>query len=169
MKQTTFASLAWAGKKKIDQAAEGRSARTKAKKIYSRRRLFEKIKRATAFNANMKKNPNAVPMQAWKELNKENYPGGVKLTTKDRRDYFATQVSAQVTDPNTVKNLMRHSSLNTTSRYTRTVMEHMKAALQNLGKPVEASLYVKQLNPTSCATADDTGKGVNCKGKKWWR
>jgi integrase len=29
----------------------GRSAQTKGKKIYSRRRLFEKIKRATAFKA----------------------------------------------------------------------------------------------------------------------
>ena len=35
---------------------------------------------------------------------------------------------------------MRHTSLNTTSRYTRTVMERMKAAVQNLGKPLEASL-----------------------------
>ena len=62
-------------------------------------------------------------MTAWKELKKQNYPGGVKLTTKELRDYFATQVSAQVNDPNTVKALMRHTSLNTTSRYTRTVAE----------------------------------------------
>jgi integrase len=93
----------------------GRSAQTKGKKIYSRRRLFEKIQRVRAFNAYMEKNPNTAPMQAWKELKKENYPGGVKLTTKELRDYFATQVSAQVSDPNTVKNLMRHTSLNTTS------------------------------------------------------
>jgi hypothetical protein len=49
-------------------------------------------------------------------------------------------VSAQVTDPNTVKNLMRHTSLNTTTLYTRTVTERMKAAVENLGKPLEASL-----------------------------
>jgi len=72
-------------------------------------------------------------MKAWKELKQQGYPGGVKLTTKELRDYFATQVSAQVRDPNTVKNLMRHTSLNTTSRYTRTVMERMKDAVQNLG------------------------------------
>jgi integrase len=71
----------------------------------------------------MEKNPNTSPMTAWKELKKQNYPGGVKLTTKELRDYFATQVSAQVNDPNTVKALMRHTSLNTTSRYTRTVAE----------------------------------------------
>ena len=118
----------------------GRSARTKGKKIYSRRRLFEKIKRVTAFRAYMEKNPNTAPMTAWKELKKQNYPGGVKLTTKELRDYFATQVSAQVNDPNTVKILMRHTSLNTTSRYTRTVTDRMKAAVQNLGKPLEASL-----------------------------
>ncbi len=79
-------------------------------------------------------------MTAWKELKKQNYPEGVKLTTKELRDYFATQVSAQVNDPNTVKALMRNTNLNTTSRYTRTVTERMKEAVQNLGKPLEASL-----------------------------
>ena len=118
----------------------GRSVQTKGKKIYSRRRLFEKIRQVTAFNGYMEANPNTAPMKAWKELKKQDYPGGVKLTTKELRDYFATQVSAQVTDPNTLKNLMRHTSLNTTSRYARTVMERMKAAVRNLGKPLEASL-----------------------------
>jgi integrase len=118
----------------------GRSAQTKGKKIYSRRRLFEKIQRQTAFKAYMEKNPTVAPLKAWKELKRQGYPGGVKLTTKELRDHFATQVSAQVTDPNTVKNLMRHTSLNTTSRYTRVVMERMKEAVQNLGKPLEASL-----------------------------
>ena len=111
----------------------GRSAQTKGKKIYSRRRLFEKIRRVTAFKAYMEKNPTATTMQAWKELKRQGYPGGVKLTTKELRDFFATQVSAQVSDPNTVKNLMRHTSLNTTSLYTRTVEERMKEAVENLG------------------------------------
>ena len=118
----------------------GRSAQTKGKKIYSRRRLFEKIRRVTAFKAYMGKNPTATTMQAWKKLKSEGYPGGVKLTTKELRDYFATQVSAQVSDPTIVKNLMRHTSLNTTTLYTRTVTERMKEAVQNLGKPLEASL-----------------------------
>ena len=111
----------------------GRSAQTKGKKIYSRRRLFEKIQRVTAFNAYMENNPGTPPMKAWKELKRQGYPGGVKLTTKELRDYFATQVSAQVSDPNTVKELMRHTSLTTTSRYVRTVTERMKQAVQNLG------------------------------------
>src|ERR1041384_4640874 len=118
----------------------GRSAQTKGKKIYSRRRLFEKIRRVTAFKAYMEKSPTATTMQAWKELKPQGYPGGVKLTTKELRDYFATQVSAQVSDPTIVKNLMRHTSLNTTTLYTRTVTERMKEAVQNLGKPLEASL-----------------------------
>jgi len=86
----------------------GRSAQTKGKKIYSRRRFFEKIKRVTAFRAYMEKNPTVTAMNAWKELKSQNYPGGVKLTTKELRDYFATQVSAQVTDPNTVKSDAAH-------------------------------------------------------------
>ena len=81
----------------------------------------------------MEKNPTATTMRAWKELKAQGYPGGVKLTTKELRDYFATQVSTQVSDPTTVKNLMRHTSLNTTTLYTRTVTECMKNAVRNLG------------------------------------
>src|SRR5215468_7904242 len=81
----------------------------------------------------MEKNPTATTMQAWKELKQQGYPGGAKFTTKELRDYFATQVSAQVSDPNVVKNLMRHTSLNTTTLYTRTVEERMKDAVQGLG------------------------------------
>ena len=44
---------------------------------------------------------------------------------------------------------MRHTSLNTTSRYTRTVTERMKAAVQNLGKPLEASLGGKSIRKTT--------------------
>ena len=79
-------------------------------------------------------------MKAWKELKRQKHPGGVWLTTKDLRDYFATEVSARVNDPNTVKNLMRHTSLNTTTLYTRTVTERMKDAVKDLGNPLEASL-----------------------------
>ena len=88
----------------------------------------------------MEKKSEHFPDDGMEGIKETNYPGGVKLTTKELRDYFATQVSAQVNDPNTVKALMRHTSLNTTSRYTRTVTERMKEAVQNLGKPLEASL-----------------------------
>ena len=37
-------------------------------------------------------------------------------------------------------NLMRHTSHDTTTLYTRTVTERMKEAVQNLGKPLEAGL-----------------------------
>jgi hypothetical protein len=104
-------------------------------------------------------------------IKETNYPGGVKLTTKELRDYFATQVSVQVNAPNTVKALMRHTSLNTTSRYTRTVMERMKEAVQNLGKPLEASLggnAGSKSIPKTTQTTECT-KGQKRKRKKWWR
>jgi hypothetical protein len=101
-------------------------------------------------------------------IKETNYPGGVKLTTKELTDYFATQVSAQVNDPNTVKALMRHTSLNTTSRYTRTVMERMKEAVQNLGKPLEASLGGNAGGKSKLKTTECT-KGQKRKRKKWWR
>ena len=82
----------------------------------------------------MEKNRTATTMKAWKELKAQDYPGGVKLTTKELRDYFATQVSAQVSDPKIVMNLMRHTSLDTTTLYTRTVTERMKHAVRNLGQ-----------------------------------
>jgi integrase len=112
----------------------GRGARTKGKKIYSRRRLFEKIRRVTAYNAYVEKNPASRPMKAWKELKAHGYPGGVKLSAKELRDFFATQVSAEVSDPTVVKDLMRHTSLNTTSLYTRKVKERMERAVANLGR-----------------------------------
>ena len=119
----------------------------------------------------MEKNPTVTAMNAWKELKSQNYPGGIKLTTKELRDYFATQASAQVTDPNTVKNLMRHTSLNTTTLYTRTVTERMKEAVHNLGKPLEVSLEAPAQKDTERHDAGTTraiGKGARCKGKQWW-
>ena len=98
----------------------------------------------------MEKNPTATTMQAWKEVKHQGYPG-VKLTTKELRDYLATQVSAQVSDPNTVKNLMRHTSLNTTSLYTRTVQERMKEAVENLGATLGGNLEA-----TPCAKKPKT-------------
>ncbi len=88
----------------------------------------------------MEKNRTATTMKAWKELKAQDYPGGVKLTTKELRDYFATQVSAQVSDPKIVMNLMRHTSLDTTTLYTRTVTERMKHAVRNLGADPGGSL-----------------------------
>ena len=72
-------------------------------------------------------------MKAWKELKRASYRVGVKLTTRVNRDYFSTQVSAHVTDPNTVRALMKRTSLNTTSRYMSTIPDRLKEAVKNLG------------------------------------
>ena len=142
----------------------GRSAQTTGKKIYSRRRLFEKIQRLTSSCADCGgskiakrrhcqdckrieqisrihrcskcKSGNAQEGVGCWACGSSNINPGVKLKPKDMRDYFATQVSAQVTDPTVIKNLMRHTSLNTTGRYTRTVIERMKEAVENLGANV---------------------------------
>ena len=56
-----------------------------------------------------------------------------RLTTKQLKDYFGTQVSAQVSDPNAVKELIRHTtSLRTTSRYMRTVSDRLKESVKNV-------------------------------------
>ena len=60
----------------------GRSAQTKGRKIYSRRRLFEKIQRQTAFQAYMEQNPDTPAMQAWKELKEERLSGRRKAHDK---------------------------------------------------------------------------------------
>jgi integrase len=111
----------------------GRSYQTKGKKIYSRRRLFEKITRLTSFNAFMERNPGIPALKAWKKLKSEGYPGGVKLKPKDLRDYFASEVASQVNDPSVVMKLLRHTSLNTTTKYLRVVEERMHDAVKNLG------------------------------------
>ncbi|HMF48251.1 MAG TPA: hypothetical protein VK603_06405 [Candidatus Saccharimonadales bacterium] len=71
-------------------------------------------------------------------------------TFEQLRDYFATQVSAQVSDPKIVMNLMRHTSLNTTTLYTRTVTERMKAAVRSKlgGRSWGISLRRKTRNNT---------------------
>ena len=112
----------------------GRAFKTRGKKIYSRTWIFEKIRKYTALNAYMEKNPGADKVAVLKELKANGSPGGVKLKPKELRDFFATQVSAEVSDPTVVKDLMRHTSLNTTSLYTRTVVDRMRDAVQNLGR-----------------------------------
>jgi integrase len=83
----------------------GRSHQTKGKKIYSRRRLFERIKKRT----------------------------GIHLRPKDLRDYFASVVATKVNDPNVVMRLLRHTNLTTTSKYLRFVKDRMSEAVKDLG------------------------------------
>ena len=85
--------------------SRGRGAQTKGKKIYERSRLFKKIFEKT----------------------------GIKLKSKDLRDYFCNEIAAQTRDPAVLMRLMRHTSLETTTKYLRTVPERMEDAVKNLG------------------------------------
>jgi integrase len=112
----------------------GRSFQTMGKKIYSRRKLFEKITRLTSLNTFMEKNPGAqVSLKVWKKLKAEGYPDGLRLKPKDLRDYFASEVASQVNDPSVVMKLLRHTNLTTTTKYLRVVEERMHEAVKNLG------------------------------------
>jgi integrase len=109
----------------------GRSAQPRGKKIYSRPRLFEKIQRGRAFKAYIEKNPINDVHESLEGAKATRLSW--RLTTKQLRDYFGTQVSAQVSDPNTVKELIRHTtSLRTTSRYMRTAPDRLKESVENL-------------------------------------
>ena len=82
----------------------GRRGRSKDKKVYERKVMFETIMKKT----------------------------GIKIRPKDLRDYFATVVSGK-TDINTLMRLMRHTNLNTTTKYMRTLHDSMTAAVKHLG------------------------------------
>src|SRR5215510_11044574 len=138
----------------------GRSFQTKGKKIYSRRRLFEKITRLTSFKAFTEKNPDIdlSPLQIWKKLKKENYPGGVRLKPKDLRDYFASEVASQVNDPSVVMKLLRHTNLTTTTKYLRVVEERMHEAVKNLGANIRGQFGAncfRKFSEISNATVDE--------------
>src|SRR5262245_59518623 len=83
----------------------GRAPQNKGKKCYSRRYIFETIKRKT----------------------------GIHLKAKDLRDYFASEVASKVTDPAVIMKPLRHSNMGTTAGYIRTVANRMKAAVEHLG------------------------------------
>jgi integrase len=107
----------------------GRSARTKGKKIYARRRMFERIQRVTAVEIYMRQNPAASYEAALEACKKEKFKGGIHLKPKDLRDYFGTQIAGKVADATVIMRLMRHTSLDTTTKYMRTVDDRMAAAL----------------------------------------
>jgi len=115
----------------------GRSAQMKGKKIYSRRRFFEKIQKLTARIRYTETHPELTPMQVMKAVKKENYKGGVRLTAKDLRDVFATVMMGKVRNADTARRLMRHTSLQTTTKYTREVKAQMQDAVRFLGKATE--------------------------------
>jgi integrase len=112
-----------------EYAFPGRSAQTKGKKIYSRRRIFERIQRVTAVKRYMQQNPAASYKLALEACKKEKFKGGLHLKPKDLRDYFGTQIAGKVADATVVMRLMRHTSLDTTTKYMRTVDDRMTQAL----------------------------------------
>jgi integrase len=139
----------------------GSSRQTNGKKIYSRRRLFEKIERFTSRcldcgAAEIGKRRHCQDCKrvesvsrihrcsGCKSANVEEGTGcvacdsgkiraGVKLRPKDLRDYFASEVAARVTDPNVIMRLLRHTSLTTTTKYLRTVKDRIQEAVKDLG------------------------------------
>jgi integrase len=111
----------------------GRSPQTKGKKIYSRRKLFERIQRVTAVKKYLRQHPEMSYEQALEASSKENFKGGIHLAPKDLRDFFCTEIAAKSDDANVAMRLMRHTSLATTTKYMRTVENRMRNAVENLG------------------------------------
>src|SRR5215467_13917650 len=111
----------------------GRSGQTKGKKIYSRRRMFERIQRVTAIRKYLRQHPGETEEQAVEACTKERFKAGLHLAPKDLRDYFCTEIAAKSDDPNVAMRLMRHTSLATTTKYMRTVEARMREAVESLG------------------------------------
>lgn len=118
----------------------GRSYQTKGRQIYSRRRFFEKIHRLTAKLRYMQAHPELTEWQVIKAVKADKCKGGVKITAKDLRDVFATVIMDNVKNPDTARRLMRHTSLQTTTKYMRLVKDRMQEAVKHLGKPSGASI-----------------------------
>lgn len=94
----------------------------------------------TAFVRYFRARPELTPIQVMKAVKAEGYKGGVKLTAKDLRDVFGTVVMDNVRNADTTRRLMRHTSLQTTTKYMRLVKDRMQNALRFLGKNLDADL-----------------------------
>ncbi len=139
----------------------GRSSQTKGKKIYSRRRLFEKITRLTTAcgdcglvgkivtrkvcsqcDAELHRNTcgrckgNAIRKSLCGHCGSDNVRKSIRLRPKDMRDIFATVVTEHVTKPDTIRRLLRHTNLTTTTRYLRGVKNRMTEAVKFLGADI---------------------------------
>ena len=64
----------------------------------------------------------------------------MKLTAKDLRDVFGTVVMENVRNADTARRLMRHTSLQTTTKYMRLVKDLMQSAVRFLGQQSEQNL-----------------------------
>jgi site-specific recombinase XerD len=115
----------------------GRSAQTKGKKIYSRRRMFERIRKRSAIKKWLEIHPGKSAADAEKLCAADNYKLGIHLTPKDLRDFFCTVVGTEVmrvgANPKVAMMLMRHTSFTTTERYLRIVEQQAQSVLAGLG------------------------------------
>jgi integrase len=100
---------------------------------YHRERMFEAIRKKTALEAYRKSHPEVTAKEAYEAVKRENFRGGIKLVPKDLRDYFCNEVAANTDDPIVLMALMRHKSLQTTTKYTRRILERMKMVVANFG------------------------------------
>jgi integrase len=142
-----------------DYVFPGRSAQTRGKKIYSRRKLFEKIERLTSSCADCDadnigkrrlcrscghieqisrihrcskcKSAEVTEGIGCLTCGSSEMRAGVKLRPKDLRDYFASTVETK--DPRVLMALMRHTNLTTTTKYLQAVRERMKDAVNGFG------------------------------------
>jgi integrase len=145
---------------KSEYVFPGRSARTAGKRIYSRRRMFEKIELLTAscddcgapkianrrhclsckqvesvsrvHRCSKCRSTNVIEGIGCTACGSANVRKGVKLRPKDLRDYFASTV--QTDDPGVLMSLMRHTNLTTTTKYLRAKQEAMKEAVSGMGQ-----------------------------------
>jgi integrase len=159
----------------------GRSAQTRGKKIYSRRRLFESIERLTSrcidcrvgkigtrrycedchrieavsrsHRCSKCKSVKVNEGVGCLSCGSIKVKAGIKLRPKDMRDYFANTV--QTDDPRVLMSLMRHTNLTTTTKYLRAVQERMKDAVRGMGQP-SSKTSSEILGATLGATHDRT-------------
>jgi len=61
---------------------------------------------------------------------------GIRLCTRNLRDYFCRETMKRVRDPGVGMRLLRHTNLKTTSLYITAPMEDMKMAVKDIGKPI---------------------------------
>lgn len=57
----------------------GRSAQTRGKKIYSRRKIFERLQRVTAIKKYLRQHPEVSYEQAVEKCQQESFKGGIHL------------------------------------------------------------------------------------------
>jgi hypothetical protein len=91
----------------------GRSPQRRGKKIYSRRKLFERIQRETAIKKYLRQHPGLIYEKAFEACSKEKFKDGIRLAPKNLRDFFCTEIAAKSDDVNVAMRLMRHTSLAT--------------------------------------------------------